>query len=30
VVTSSVETEGAEGKVTRVFSIPIIVGPARP
>jgi hypothetical protein len=30
VVTSSVETEGAEGKVTRIFSIPIIVGPAKP
>jgi hypothetical protein len=28
VVTSSVETEGEEGNVTRTFSIPIIVAPA--
>jgi hypothetical protein len=27
-VTSSVETEGAEGNVTRIFSIPVIVAPA--
>jgi hypothetical protein len=29
VVTSSVETEGDDGNVTRIFSIPIIVAPAK-
>ena len=28
-VTSSVETEGADGNVTRIFSIPVIVAPAK-
>ncbi len=27
-ITASVDTEGTEGSITRVFSIPIIVGPA--
>jgi hypothetical protein len=30
IVTASVETEGAEGTVTRVFSIPVIVEPPAP
>jgi hypothetical protein len=29
-VSSAVETEGAEGNVTRIFSIPVIVAPAKP
>ena len=27
VITASIETEGAEGMVSRVFSIPVIVAP---
>ena len=30
IVTASVETEGIDGNVTRIFSIPVIVGPVSP
>ena len=29
-VTASVETVGDEGNVIRIFSIPVVVGPAQP